>query len=191
MVARTWIGGGNNEADNPKDWSPTGVPHSGDTLSMASGTMNIMGHDLASDGLAIIGPAKINMDNATVASIYNPGGVSGVNLTVNMYGTNHVAFDMPYSQTTINIHGKWIGSLNDSVGLAYATVNGGTFENVSSTIGHDGGGAVINSDVVGVGTFLVSAYHGGLATLEFMRSVGAGQSVIIGSSFQWLTAVSY
>ena len=26
MVDRTWIGGGNNQADNPNDWSPPGLP---------------------------------------------------------------------------------------------------------------------------------------------------------------------
>jgi hypothetical protein len=32
MTTRTWIGGGNNRADNPNDWAPNGVPQPGDML---------------------------------------------------------------------------------------------------------------------------------------------------------------
>jgi hypothetical protein len=57
MVARAWIGGGNNQASNPKDWSPTGVPQVGDTLFVMEGaatyTMNVSGDDLVGDTLTV------------------------------------------------------------------------------------------------------------------------------------------
>jgi hypothetical protein len=57
MTDRTWIGGTNNKASNPKDWSPTGVPQQGDRLFITgsfgavppNGTLNITGNDLAGD----------------------------------------------------------------------------------------------------------------------------------------------
>jgi hypothetical protein len=59
MTTRIWIGGGNNKASNPKDWSPTGVPRLGDNLFIAgstgamppNGTINVVGNDLAGDTL--------------------------------------------------------------------------------------------------------------------------------------------
>ena len=44
MAMLTWVGGGNNRVDNPRDWSPSGVPQVGDTLQMTSGLMNINGY---------------------------------------------------------------------------------------------------------------------------------------------------
>jgi hypothetical protein len=43
MASTTWIGGGNNEASNQNDWSPTRTPQPGDTLTMSSGTMHVSG----------------------------------------------------------------------------------------------------------------------------------------------------
>jgi hypothetical protein len=70
MTNRTWIGGGNNQASNPKDWSPKGAPHSGDALTMNSGTMNVIHDDLAGDVLAI-NSGTVNLtrgSNATIAA---------------------------------------------------------------------------------------------------------------------------
>lgn len=65
MTTRTWIGGGNNQATNPSDWSPSGAPQPGDTLSIASGTMNIFGNALAGDNLTVVsGNADLNLFNA-------------------------------------------------------------------------------------------------------------------------------
>jgi hypothetical protein len=51
MTNRTWVGGGNNQASNPSDWSPTGAPQPGDTLIISSGTMDVSGKALAGDTL--------------------------------------------------------------------------------------------------------------------------------------------
>jgi hypothetical protein len=53
MTNRTWIGGGNNQASNPKDWSPTGAPQPGDTLTMSQGTIKISGNAMAGDVLNV------------------------------------------------------------------------------------------------------------------------------------------
>jgi hypothetical protein len=49
MTTRTWIGGGNNQASNAKDWSPNGAPQSSETLLVSNGTINVNGNDLAGD----------------------------------------------------------------------------------------------------------------------------------------------
>jgi hypothetical protein len=54
-TTRTWIGGGNNKAANPNDWSPTGDPQVGDSLMMTHGTMNVSGNGLAGDTLTVSG----------------------------------------------------------------------------------------------------------------------------------------
>jgi hypothetical protein len=47
MANRTWIGGGNNKASNPKDWTPYGTPQSGDIVIIDHGTVNVSGSELA------------------------------------------------------------------------------------------------------------------------------------------------
>lgn len=68
MTNRTWIGGGNNEASNPKDWSPTGAPQAGDTLVMNGETnnpINVSDYNLRGNSLNVQGGANtINMSNA-------------------------------------------------------------------------------------------------------------------------------
>ena len=62
MTDRTWIGGGNNNARNPNDWSPTGAPQSGDTLSMINGTMNVRDDDLAGNAVHVGDPITGGQD---------------------------------------------------------------------------------------------------------------------------------
>jgi hypothetical protein len=52
---RTWVGGGNNEASNPNDWSPNGAPQSGDSLTdgVSGSTINIEGNALKGDVLSV------------------------------------------------------------------------------------------------------------------------------------------
>jgi hypothetical protein len=58
-IDRTWLGGGNDRASNPNDWSPKGSPQPGDALSMPNGgTMNIHGNDLHGDTLLIGGASS-------------------------------------------------------------------------------------------------------------------------------------
>ena len=60
MTNRTSIGGGNNEASNPKDWSPTGAPQAGDTLVMNGETnnpINVSDYNLRGNSLNVQGGA--------------------------------------------------------------------------------------------------------------------------------------
>jgi len=50
-MSLTWIGGGNNLASNPADWTPGVAPKPGDTLLIGSGTIEISGNTLAGDTL--------------------------------------------------------------------------------------------------------------------------------------------
>jgi hypothetical protein len=48
-MASTWIGGGDNEASNPNDWSPTGVPSNTEDAVITHGKINIRGSVLAAN----------------------------------------------------------------------------------------------------------------------------------------------
>ena len=57
MAMLTWVGGGNDRVDDPRDWSSSGMPQVGDTLQMTSGLMNIKGYNLPpGDYLQLTGP---------------------------------------------------------------------------------------------------------------------------------------
>jgi hypothetical protein len=55
-TTRTWIGGGNDRASNANDWSPTGAPQPGDTLTdpVNGSTINISDNVLRGDTLSIL-----------------------------------------------------------------------------------------------------------------------------------------
>ena len=98
MTNRTWLGGGNNKASNPQDWSPAGAPPAGDALTLQSGTMDISGNELRGDALLVTGSADIyTTDNAAL------------NLEV----------DIPILSSTVNVHAdgtlKLINLTQDSV----------------------------------------------------------------------------
>jgi len=70
-TTRTWIGGGNNKAANPHDWSPTGAPQPGDTLQVSGAerfTINVRGDALAGDTLDI---SSNNFNGAPVDTTVN------------------------------------------------------------------------------------------------------------------------
>jgi hypothetical protein len=110
-----WIGGSNNKASNPNDWSPTGVPRPGDTLTMAAGTMNIAGDDLAGTTLRLslggpfpyLGPITLNLTrDAVLNELLDPYG-SGASVTFNL------------SDSTLNLvaDAVYSGSINPTVNL--------------------------------------------------------------------------
>lgn len=119
MTARTWIGGGNNEANNAKDWSPEGVPQLGDTLAVSylSGidpqpfVMNVKGSALAGD------PVSIGVADS-----------AGVNLTANLsHKADMTAILKGDSDGTFNLSQHSILDLSlvsgALVGVDSATVN--------------------------------------------------------------------
>lgn len=123
-----WIGGGNNSASNPSDWSG-GAPVAGEGLTMVSHApyttspevMNISGAALHGDPLFIqYGPGvAINMSNAAQlvatdrmsTAVFDLSGNSQLTLaavqcasvTINVAGTDTVHLTMSKGLTTVNI----------------------------------------------------------------------------------------
>jgi hypothetical protein len=87
MATRTWIGGGDNNASNPLDWNPNGVPQPGEQLSVVpavpgtpqSFTMNVMENDLAGDPVDIVSRANLlaNLSNRAVMTAVVSDGANG------------------------------------------------------------------------------------------------------------------
>jgi hypothetical protein len=135
MTNRTWIGGANNQASNPKDWSPKGAPHSGDALTMTSGTMNVIHDDLAGDVLAI-NSGTVNLTRGSNATIAANG-----DALINIQGTDQLLLDVVPTgwvntfptvppppvggSATVNLaaNSMWVGGIF-SVGAL--TINGGS-----------------------------------------------------------------
>jgi hypothetical protein len=176
MVTRVWIGGGSNSANNPADWSPTGVPQPGDSLSMSAGTIDVTGGSLAGDSLALIPPAIAPFD-ATI-NLTN----DAINLGV---GNQSFAMQAIGAASPRFIGGNGVGLsanvmlsasslvMTGTVGFIYGFNVGGT-----GRIVNDGTVTLTNSkigtDVSGSGTFDLTRYHDGPGNTEIVGSVGAG-----------------
>jgi hypothetical protein len=161
-VTKTWIGGGNNDASNRKDWSPSGPPQSGDDLIITGGTINIAGNHLAGDTLTLDGlvtsPITINTKNDAVLNLDSTlwGGVAtSVHITGQLNLTAHA--------------GDWDGALS---------FIGGSIKLIG-TSGFDG--AVFDADLKGNGT--IDADHTGngylFGPLIFNGSVGRGVTIAL------------
>ncbi len=212
MATLTWVGGGNDDANNPQDWSPAQVPASGDTLIMPDGTMNISNNDLQGDtlqagsGQASSGTTTSNLnllDQADV-SINQPlitnGGTSVTN--IDSTGNNTLSLDAPtgsapISNRTFNVDIA-SGPLSGSFTTDYSTISisgNGRLHNESSTFA--GSNATIDTAVVGQGSFDVTALptFGGVVvdgSLAFGGKVGSGETVTVGHTItsvaqQWDT----
>jgi len=189
MTDRTWLGGGNNNARNPNDWSPTGAPQSGDTLSMINGTMNVRDDDLAGNAVHVGDPITGGQDtfnlshHAVLAVMQNQDTSSDT--TVNVSGRDTLRFSSVFPsgpQVIVNLesHAKLTASFNMTFGGL--TVNGGhrteLINDQSDTL--NGVHAIITPDVLGIGSFTLSNAQGVGGFLEFGRSVSSEQSVSVG-----------
>jgi hypothetical protein len=158
MTNRTWLGGGNNKASNPQDWSPAGAPPAGDALTLQSGTMDISGNELRGDALLVTGSADIyTTDNAAL------------NLEV----------DIPILSSTVNVHAdgtlKLINLTQDSSSL---NISGDTLHFIgTSRFGGPGdgiGSTVLRGNLTGPANIDISAgNHDGIA-VEIDGSVAHG-----------------
>lgn len=157
MTARTWIGGGANLATDPNNWSPTGIPQLGDTLTMAGGTMDVTGDDLAGDTLAMTGTDVINVTGSTAMALETSG---SLNATVNLAAGS-----------------VWSDGISGlAIVFGPVTVQGeGVFNNLGPSI--IGASATINVDVSGAGSFQMGADHN-IAQMEFGKGVSAGQTIV-------------
>ena len=182
----TWIGGGNNSASNPDDWTPTGAPQPGEYLSIEPGepvnnnggevgrTINISGNALAGDTLTVvfgISPVTLNLSHHAQASLTMETMSGGVNqTTINLTGTDML---------TLN----WDGT--EGYPGASLTVNGGPGAKLvnDQTSSFYGTYAVINTDVLGVGSYTDGYARYTPGFLEFGGSVSSGQTVTVEGAY--------
>jgi len=179
MVARTWIGGGNNKADNPNDWSPTGVPQPTDgPLFVNQGTMNVDSFN--------IGFFEVQGDNPTI-NLHNGSATAIVftEATFNLKGDDTFGVEpLGGSNATVNLaaNSHWIGGFSDFGGTL--TVNGANKSSiVNNTPANQGSGglngagsiAFLNANVEGNGQLV--AFGG--SKLEFGQAVGSGQVISV------------
>ena len=113
MATLTWVGGGNNNANNSQDWSPAQVPAPGDTLTMPDGTMNISGNDLQGNTLQVgttqsslvTTTSNLNLSDSATVAISQPLVTNGGNFVTNIdsKGGNTLSLDAPTGIAPINV----------------------------------------------------------------------------------------
>jgi hypothetical protein len=153
-ISKTWVGGGNNRASNPKDWSPRGAPRPGDSLNMTDGTMKLAGNALAGDTLSVTGPAgsTVTIDARHSAELHlSTGGLPTVNVDV------HGVLDL-----TAQVSG-FFGQHVNFTGGSIRFIGTSTFKG-SDTVFHD--------TLIGSGTIDVSHGSNGSGGSEHMEVNG-------------------
>jgi hypothetical protein len=175
MATSTWIGGGNNKASNPNDWSPAGVPVSGETMFMYSGTMRIdfnLGPNPAFPGL-VNGNYPLFVEGDATIDLSKGGSVLAVidgSDTINVRDNSYLYLQVDTGHSaTVNLaaNAQWIGGFDvgNDTGNASLIVNGGpraTFINTTFGQGGESGAggvaadAFVNVNVSGDGGTLLS-----------------------------------
>jgi hypothetical protein len=183
MTTRTWIGGGNNRANNPKDWSPNGLPAAGDLLVATSGTMNVQGNELGGPGTLGLSTLQLNgnvdvklSQNANVMPIDVEGGAPRIDVT----GTAKFMLSTSAGSATVNLaaNSAWVGNFSAFTGTT--RINGNshaqfiTNSEASGATEINGSPAyvVINANI-GKGSSEIDAMAG--ASIEVGGSVADGQ----------------
>jgi hypothetical protein len=189
MPSRAWLGGGTNRASSPADWSPSGIPQTGDSLTVKSGTINVFGNDLAGDTLTMTGQDTVNLFGATATITALPAPETGTETQsaaplVHVIGNDTLHANIAAGTIDIFPHSVWTGSVNAEFiptgtgtfteGLVVEGGRGSVFIN-SSTSGIMQNIASIGVNVLGIGAFDLA-----FGSLEFGKSVGAGQTVVVG-----------
>jgi hypothetical protein len=151
MTNRTWVGGGNDNASNPNDWSPAGTPQLGDALSMAQGVMNVSGDSLAGDTLSITGPVDINTRAGAQLNLRVSGG----------------------SPANVYVHGKLDLTAHVLIGGNLHT-SGGTIRFIGPNAFDVHSHAEFNSNLVGSATLSMSGGNAAGTSIEIDGAVGAG-----------------
>ena len=175
-----------------------GAPEPGDDLTITSGTMDISGRQLpASDVLNVGGNATVNIRNGAEDHL-TVGGTAHVNLTNSVSATIYNGpGNIYYYYRDQSPHLILVAGVNGSVHIQNSgtligrlggfssnyTLDGGRFYNIESTAGYDGQTEIINADVIGRGLFHMGSFHAPFGKLEFMKSVGARQTVSMEGGF--------
>jgi hypothetical protein len=194
----TWIGGGNNEWNNPADWQPSGVPRPGDTLIMQGGTINIShafeNFQITASPSGAASDNQINLNGGDILNI-DQTGISSLSINVNARGAivGGALFGV-LEQDKINLapHTSMIftGTYDDE-GFAFGgplEITGrGTFINEGTITATR---AEINSSVLGLGTIRFTATHDeGPGNAEVSGASGRGLTYDLG--FNSITTVEH
>jgi hypothetical protein len=200
MVARTWTGSVSNDASNPNNWSPMGAPQPGDTLTdtISGSTIDIRDKALAGTTLLvtrnpeITATATLNLSHFArvdlsvppqVQVVANASGVDTLNATVT--GARGA---VPPGALTVNLdHAVLFGGFD--ITLASETIASGNRPALFINNGTDmvsGGGARIDVNVLGNGTFNVGAGFLGVlsvpSSISFGGFVSGGETVSVTGS---------
>jgi hypothetical protein len=155
-ISLTWIGGGNNLASNPADWSPAIAPAAGDALAMGSGTMNLTGNALAGDTLSVT-------PNAT-ADI-NVTGTASLRLSIAQASSGaHVNIDIAAGGTL---------ALTDATGDGYLNISGGTLSFIG-TATLPAFTTKLSDSIVGTATIDIVGGNASGSFVEINGSVASG-----------------
>jgi len=154
----TWIGGGNNQASNPADWSSGTAPQPGDDLVMTQGTMNVSAWDLAGDRLSVSN-AHINSQGFSILDLTTSGNVD------------------------VDVHGTVVLTHLEERGT-HLQISGGNIWFIGSNVFGGNGGfqgtSLLDGNLVGWGTLhLTGGNHNGNA-MEVKGSVSRGLTFEVG-----------
>lgn len=159
MATKTWIGGGNNRASNPADWSSGTAPQPGDDLVMKQGVMNVSGIDLEGDRLSVSN-AQINSQGFSILDLSTSG-----NVNVDVHGILVL--------THLEERGTHLQISGDNIWFIGSNVFGGN--------GGSQGTSLLKGNLDGWGTLqLTGGNHNGNA-MEVNGSVGRGLTFEVGN----------
>ncbi len=152
IPTRLWVGGSDNAAANPANWSPAGVPQPGDTLQIGNGaTINVTGNDLAGDTLNVIN--------------------SGSAVTVNAKDSAQLDFSIPFSGVNLNVADT--ATLNVSAVHGVLNASGGTIQFIGTTqLGASR--VILNDNLTGTATVALSGAQGEGTFVEVNGAAGSG-----------------
>jgi hypothetical protein len=200
-IFRDWVAPDNAlnlDTDVAANWSPSGTPNPGDTLSMGRGIMDI-NSDLHGDTL-FLGQANAKTDN--LINLVGPGTsanletTSDSNVFLNLFtnGLDHNSVDLRVHQSDVHVAITGDGGKDDVGDLTSGAWNlteslldirGGLAFVNSGVLGLDHSSMFIHDNVVGVGNMVLSSSHG-----EVGGSVGANQSIELSGDVASKTASS-
>jgi hypothetical protein len=153
-ISLRWVGGGNNLASNPADWSPAVAPKAGDTLTMGSGTIDVSGNALAGDTLSISPGATVDIDTSKATTL-------------------KLATTEPSSHININVAEGSTLTLTAVIGASELNVSGGTLSFVGTSV-FAAFTTVLSDNIVGTGTVDLDGGNAAGETMEINGSTGNG-----------------
>jgi hypothetical protein len=188
MTDRTWTGAASNDASDPGNWSPAGVPQPGDSLTLGGfgRVVDITDDALAGDTLNVMAgltqsPNTFNLSDHAVANL-DLGTSYGSVTVVNVSGRDTLSENQGVSNSvTVNLEANadLFGNFNSTrySSLKISGAENATFHNNGSD-NLDGTTATIDAKVAGTGTFNISfGPDASTGSVEFGGFVSRNQTV--------------